>query len=91
MEADSDAPALVARPRPQRVLVYRAGLTVRAELIPSAASRMLRSLLDRHPLGDAAARIGGDADPDVYAQCFSHWVQLGLITDARIPQPDLAA
>lgn len=91
VEADSDAPALVARPRPQRVLVYRAGLTVRAELVPGSESRMLRSLLDGYPLGDAAARIGDDADPDVFAQCFSRWVQQGLIADARIPQPDLAA
>lgn len=91
VSADADAPALVARPRPQVVLVYRAGLTVRAELIPAAESRMLRSLLDGHTLGEAAARIGDGADPDVFARCFSRWVQQGLIADARIPQPDLAA
>jgi hypothetical protein len=89
--ADRGELAPVAQPRPQQVLVRRAGLTVRAELISTAESHMLRSLLDGGSLGDAAAQAENGDAPEAFEASFGRWIRYGLITDAHLRQPDLVA
>lgn len=62
--------------RPQRVLVFRAGLTVRCELLDSAEERVVRALLDGATLGKACAEGSAEA----LHGWFAHWMQQGLIT-----------
>ncbi|PIQ83154.1 MAG: hypothetical protein COV75_09080 [Candidatus Omnitrophica bacterium CG11_big_fil_rev_8_21_14_0_20_63_9] len=62
--------------RPQQVLVFREGLTVRCELLDPAEQRVLRALLDGAMLGEACAEGSAEA----LSAWFNQWTRRGLIT-----------
>lgn len=67
--------------RPQRVLTFRDGVTVRCELIDEQPATLLIRLLNGQPLGQACEPAAGQAalTPSTLTAWFGEWAARGLI------------
>ena len=63
--------------RPQTILVFRQGVSVRCELLTAEQAAVLRALLERRPLEAACEGVSAEAPVSAW---FSDWACYGLIT-----------